>query len=312
MNKVTIIGTGSVGSTIAYTLTVANIATEIIMIDINGDKAIGEAIDIRQGTPYTGSCYVYAGDYSDAVDSNIVIITSGVARKPGQTRLELAQTNVNILKSIIPQITKYAPDATYIIVSNPVDILTYTFCKCSGIPEERIIGSGTILDTSRLRTHISQHFSVSQQNVHAYVLGEHGDSSFIPWSLANISNVPTNRYHEAVTNKTYDPIDKDRELEYVRKSGADVIGRKGATFYAVSASVCHICKCLLSGIDTPLTVSTMLHGEYGIDDVCLSLLNIVGRGKVSGKVLLDLNEKEIAELKASAESLKEIIRNTEI
>lgn len=312
MNKVTIIGTGSVGSTIAYTLTVANIATDIVMIDINGKKAIGEAIDIRQGTPFSGSCTVYAGDYSDAVDSNIVIITSGVARQPGQTRLDLAQTNVNILKSIIPQITKYAPDATYIIVSNPVDILTYTFCKCSGIPEEKIIGSGTILDTSRLRTFISEHFSVSQQNVHAYVLGEHGDSSFIPWSLANISNVPTNRYHEAVTNKNYESLSKDNAIEYVRKSGADVIERKGATFYAVSVSVCHICKCLLSGIDTPLTVSTMLHGEYGIDDVCLSLLNIVGKGKVSGKVLLDLTDDEIKSLKASAESLKDIIRNTDI
>lgn len=312
MTKVTIIGTGSVGSTIAYTLTVANIATEIIMIDINGKKAIGEAIDIRQGTPFSGSCYVYAGDYRDAVDSNIVIITSGVARQPGQTRLDLAQTNVNILKSIIPQITKYAPEATYIIVSNPVDILTYTFCKCSGIPEERIIGSGTILDTSRLRTHISEHFSVSQQNVHAYVLGEHGDSSFIPWSLANISNVPTSRYHKAVANKKYEPLSKERAIEYVRKSGADVIERKGATFYAVSVSVCHICKCLLSGIDTPLTVSTMLHGEYDIDDVCLSLLNIVGKGKVSGKLLLDLSDDEIKALKASAESLKEIIRNTDI
>ncbi len=312
MTKVTIIGTGSVGSTIAYTLTVSNIATEIVMIDINGKKAIGEAIDIRQGTPFSGSCRVYAGDYSDAVDSNIVIITSGVARQPGQTRLDLAQTNVNILKSIIPQITKYAPDATYIIVSNPVDVLTYTFSKCSDIPEERIIGSGTILDTSRLRTHISEHFSVSQQNVHAYVLGEHGDSSFIPWSLANISNVPVTRYHEAVANKTYNPICKDKAIEYVRKSGADVIERKGATFYAVSVSVCHICKCLLSGIDTPLTVSTMLHGEYGIDDVCLSLLNIVGKGKVSGKLLLDLSDKEVEALRASAESLKDIIRNTDI
>ena len=310
--KVTVIGAGSVGATISYTLAVKGIADEIVMIDINENKVLGEALDIRQALPFCNTSSVYAGGYAEAKDSDIVIITSGLPRKAGQTRLELAQTNVDILKSIIPQITKYAPNATYIIVSNPVDILTYTFCKCSGIPEERIIGSGTILDTSRLRTHISQHFSVSQQNVHAYVLGEHGDSSFIPWSLANISNVPTSRYHEAVTNKTYEPIDKDRELEYVRKSGADVIGRKGATFYAVSASVCHICKCLLSGIDTPLTVSTMLHGEYGIDDVCLSLLNIVGKGKVNGKVLLDLNEKEIAELKASAESLKEIIRNTNI
>ena len=314
MTKVTIIGTGSVGSTIAYTLTVANIATEIIMIDINGDKAIGEAIDIRQGTPYTGACYVYAGDYSDAVDSNIVIITSGVARKPGQTRLELAQTNVDILKSIIPQITKYAPDATYIIVSNPVDILTYAFCKCSGIPEERVIGSGTILDTSRLRTHISQHFSVSQQNVHAYVLGEHGDSSMVPWSTANISNVPVLEYSKSF--KKLDRLIPELNLaeveEYMRKSGARVIERKGATFYAVSLSVCHICKCLLSGIATTMTVSTMLHGEYGIDDVCLSLLTVVGRNGAHSKVMLPLTDDEVKALHKSADSLKDIIKQTKI
>ena len=156
MNKITIIGTGSVGSTIAYTLTVMGLASEIVMIDINGEKAMGEALDIRQGTPFCNPCSLYAGSYADAVGSNIVIITSGIARKPGQSRLELAQTNVNVLKSIIPEITKYAPDAFYVLVSNPVDVLTYTFCKYSGLPEERIIGSGTILDTSRLRFRLSE------------------------------------------------------------------------------------------------------------------------------------------------------------
>ncbi|MGM9636157.1 MAG: L-lactate dehydrogenase, partial [Candidatus Avispirillum sp.] len=190
MNKISIIGTGSVGSTIAYTLAVMGLASEIVMIDINSEKALGEALDIRQGTPFCAPCSVYAGDYRDAEDSDIVILTSGVARKPGQTRLELAQINVNITKSIIPEITKYAPDASYIIVSNPVDILTYTFYKLSGIPENRIIGSGTILDTARLRSRLSEYYNISQSNVHAYVFGEHGDSSFVPWSLANISNVP--------------------------------------------------------------------------------------------------------------------------
>ena len=152
MNKITIIGSGSVGSTIAYTLTVQGIASEIVMIDINEEKAKGEALDIRQGVPFCTPCSVYAGSYEDAKDSDIVIITSGIARKPGQTRLDLAQTNVNIIKSITPNITKYAPDAIYLFVSNPVDILTYTFCKCSGIPESRILGSGTILDTARLST----------------------------------------------------------------------------------------------------------------------------------------------------------------
>lgn len=311
MNKITIIGTGSVGSTIAYTMTVAGIASEIVMIDINGEKAIGEALDIRQGTPFCHSCNVYAGSYADAVGSDIVVLTSGVARKPGQSRLDLAQTNVNITKAIIPEITRYAPDATYVIVSNPVDVLTYTFCKCSGIPEERIIGSGTILDTARLRARLSEFYSVSQQNVHAYVLGEHGDSSFVPWSNANISNVPAEAYRESIlhTDREYPTINRAEVEEYVRKSGAEVIQRKGATFYAVSVSVCHICKCLLSGIDTTLTVSTMLHGEYGIEDVCLSLLNIVGKDGAHGKILLPLNAEEQLKLQKSAESLKSVINS---
>ena len=263
MNKISIIGTGSVGATIAYTLTVMGIASEIVMIDINNEKALGEALDIRQGTPFCGACSVYAGDYRDAAGSNIVIITSGVARKPGQTRLELAQTNVNITKMIIPEITKYAPDATYIIVSNPVDVLTYTFNKLSGLPENRIIGSGTILDTSRLRARLAEYYHINQTNVHAYVFGEHGDSSFVPWSVANISNVPIEECHNAIiTPGVTNPVLNFAEIEqYVRKSGGRVIERKGATFYAVSVSVCHICKCLLGGLDTTMTVSTMMHGE---------------------------------------------------
>lgn len=314
MNKISVIGTGSVGSTIAYTLTIMGIASEIVMIDINNEKALGEALDIRQGTPFCGACSIYAGDYRDAVDSNIVILTSGIARKPGQSRLELAQTNVDITKSIIPEITKYAPNATYVIVSNPVDVLTYTFCKCSGLPENRIIGSGTILDTARLRARISEYYSINQSNVHAYVFGEHGDSSFIPWSVANISNVPINESNKLVTNTAIElPAFNYNDVEqYVRKSGARVIERKGATFYAVSASVCHICKCLLTGIDTTMTVSTMMHGEYGIDDVALSVLNIVGDEGAKSKVLISLTDEEITKLRKSADTLKEVISNLKI
>ena len=313
MNKITVIGTGSVGSTIAYTLTVMGLASEIVMIDINQEKSLGEALDIRQGVPFCNPANVYAGSYADAKDSNIVIITSGVARKPGQSRLDLAQTNVNILKAVAKEIVKYAPDATYIIVSNPVDILTYVFHKVSGIPESRIIGSGTILDTARLRSRISEYYNVNQKNVHAYVLGEHGDSSFVPWSIANISNVPIEQYKSAVVSTQLLPeFDREEVENYMRKSGGRVIQRKGATFYAVSMSVCHICKCLISGIDTTMTVSTMMHGEYGIDDVCLSVLNIVGEKGVSTKVLLPLNDDEIKALQHSANCLKEIINNIEI
>jgi L-lactate dehydrogenase len=314
MNKITIIGTGCVGSTIAYTLTVMGLASEIVMIDINSEKALGEALDIRQGTPFCNPCSIYAGDYRDASGSDIVILTSGIARKPGQTRLELAQTNVNITKMIIPEITKYAPDAIYVIVSNPVDILTYTFLKLSGIPENHLIGSGTILDTARLRSRLSEYYRINQNNVHAYVLGEHGDSSFIPWSVANISNVPIKECGNlmSVPGLSNPELDFGEIEQYVRKSGGRVIARKGATFYAVSVSVCHICKCILSGIDTTMTVSTMMHGEYGISDVCLSTVNMIGHDGVRGKVNIPMTEEEIAKLRHSADTLKDVIKNLDI
>ena len=311
MTKITIIGAGSVGSTIAYTMAVDGICSEIVMIDINEEKALGEALDIRQGLPFCSPCTVYAGSYRDAYDSDIVIITSGMARKPGQTRLDLAQTNVDIIKTIIPQITAYAPEATYVIVSNPVDILTYVWCKCSDIPENKIIGSGTILDTSRLRARISEYYTINQQNVHAYVLGEHGDSSFVPWSLANISNIPIDKYHDVISspNNIYPPLNHDEIENYIKKSGGRVIQRKGATYYAVALSVCHICKCLINGTDTTLTVSTMMHGEYGIDDVCLSTLNVVGREGITGKLIPELLPEENELLRKSAESLRSVIDN---
>ena len=313
MNKITVIGSGSVGSTIAYTLTVMGLASEIVMIDINHEKSLGEALDIRQGIPFCNPANIYAGSYIDAKGSDIVIITSGVARKPGQSRLDLAQINVNILKSVASEIVKYAPEATYVIVSNPVDVLTYAFNKYSGIPEERIIGSGTILDTARLRARIAEYYSVNQHNVHSYVLGEHGDSSFVPWSLSNISNIPVEDYSKAVTAKAnFLEFNKQEVEEYMRKSGGRVIQRKGATFYAVSMSVCHLCKCLLGSMDTTLTVSTMLHGEYGIDDVCLSLLTVVSNKGVKGKILLPLNDAEVKALHHSAQSLKDVINSIQI
>lgn len=313
MVKITIIGTGSVGATIAYTLTVMGVASEIVMIDLNGEKALGEALDIRQGVSFTSPCSIRAGSYYDAADSDIVIITSGMARKAGQSRLDLAQVNVDILRSVTDNILKYAPNATYIIVANPVDVLTYAFHKFSGLPESKIVGSGTILDTARLRARIAEYYSINQNNVHAYVLGEHGDTAFVPWSIANISNVSVADYGRSLSSGGLHPTFNEAEVEdYVRKSGGSVIRRKGATFYAVSMSVCHLCKCLLSGIDTTLTVSTMLHGEYGIDDVCLSLLNVVGRKGVNAKISLPLTDDEIVQLHKSANSLKEVIKGIKI
>ena len=312
--KITIIGAGSVGATIAYTLSQDDIASEIVMIDVNRDKAEGEVMDIIQGTCFREPISITSGDYEDAKDSDIVIITSGVARKPGQSRLELAQTNVDILKEITPQIAAAAPNAKYIIVSNPVDVLTYVFTKISGIPENQIIGSGTVLDTARLRCGIAEHFNVAQKNVHAYVFGEHGDTSFIPWSKACISAVPMEEYVKTMKNSgvRVTPVDKDAMLEYVQKSGGKIIANKGATFYAVSAAVCKLCSLLLASSDSYTTVSTMMHGEYGIEDVCLSTLALVGPNGCQGKIEVNLTDEEEVLLKKSADTLKAIIAQIEI
>lgn len=312
--KITIIGAGSVGSTIAYTLSNEDLASEIVMIDINKEKVSGEVMDIVQGTCFRNPISIIAGEYEDAADSDIVIITSGIARKPGQTRIELAQTNVNILKSITPEIVKAAPKALYVIVSNPVDIMTYVFTKISGLPENQVIGSGTILDTARLRCGLSEHFKVAQKNIHAYVLGEHGDTSFIPWSCADIGGANVAEYTKIAQSfgKEIDELDEDAMIEYVRKSGGKIIANKGATFYAVSVSVVKLCAMLLASSDSIATISTMQHGEYGIEDVCLSTLTLVGPNGVQGRIPVKLSEEEMEKLHASAEALKTVIKQIDL
>ena len=311
MRKVTIIGAGSVGSAIANNMVTMGITNEVVLIDVNKEKAYGEAMDIYQGIAFCNPSIVRCGDYEDAEDSDIVIITSGIARKPGQSRLELAQTNVNILKDITPQIVKHAPDAVYVLVSNPVDVLTYVFAKISGIPENRIIGSGTILDTARLQSELAKRFRINPKNVHAHVYGEHGDSSFVPWSLAMIANNHVDLYKEHAPCSDKINWDKDvdhDELEnFVKTSGGKVIKAKGATFYAVAISVCHLCKCIFADCGTAVSVSTMMHGEYGVDDVCLSTLACVDRKGVRGKLLNPLTEEEVGKMQNSAAKLKEVI-----
>lgn len=314
MNKVTVIGSGRVGSTIAYSLTCRGLADEIVMIDINGDRAMGEALDIRQGLSYDSACKVYAGNYDDAENSDIVIITSGIARKPGQSRLELIKTNIEIQKSIIPEITKHAPNAVYIIVSNPADILTYSFCRLSGVPENRVIGSGTIIDTARLRSRIADYCGLEVGNVHAYMFGEHGDSGFCPWSIARIAGMPVDEYQKAVETSDFftTQIDIPEIEKYVRESGARVISRKGATFYAIASTVCYIVKAVFTNANVALSVASMMHGEYGVEDVCLSTLNIVGRDGIRGKVNPRLTDEEVGKLQHSARVLKEIISQIDL
>lgn len=314
MSKISVIGAGNVGATIANDLMMQGIASEIVLVDINKKKAEGEALDVYQGAPFYSPAIVRPGDYPDVEGSDIVVITCGVARKPGMSRLDLAQINVNILKDVAANVVKVAPNAVYVVVSNPVDVLTYVFTKISGIPEHRIIGSGTILDTSRLQSELAKRFCISPKNVHAHVYGEHGDSSFVPWSLAHIANNHIDDYKDRSPDKDRIRWDKDYEEveQFVKKSGGLIIENKGATFYAVATSVCYICKCVLGDSNTALTVSTMMHGEYGVDDVCLSTLNLVDRNGVRGKILNVMTDEEVARLQASAEKLKSVIAQIQI
>lgn len=312
--KITIIGAGSVGATIAYTLSQDSIASELVLIDINKQKVDGEVMDIEQGTCFRNSIEIKNGEYEDAAGSDIVIITSGIARKPGQTRLELTQTNVNILKSITPEIVKAAPDALYVIVSNPVDILTYVFTKISGLPENQIIGSGTLLDTARLRCGLAEKLNIAQRNVHAYVYGEHGDTSFVPWSICRAAGSYIDDHIAMMRKlgKDVSDVDPDELIDYVRKSGGKVIANKGATFYAIARSVVEICHLLLASNESTAMVSSMMHGEYGVEDVCLSTLTLVGPNGIGGKLPIKLTDEEVAKLHKSANALKDVIAQIEL
>ena len=314
-NKVTIIGAGSVGATVAYTLVATGSVSEIVLIDVNEAKAQGEAMDILQATPYLHPVKIYCGTYADAAGSDIVIVTSGVGRKPGQSRIDLTQTNVNILKAIAPQIVKYVPDALYLFVANPVDVLTYVFCKITGVPKNRVIGTGTTLDSIRLRTRLSELYSVNQKQVHAYVLGEHGDSSFVAWSTADISGVPLTEYESSLTDKSVlnvKPYPHEEVEEYVKKSGGKIIAGKGATFYGIAASVTQIVNSIYSSAYTILPVSTVLEGEYGISDVALSTLCAIGKDGIVTTLTPKLSDDELAKMQHSANVLKDVIAQIEI
>lgn len=312
--KIVILGAGNVGATIAYTLTVDGMASEIVLIDINTDKAKGEAMDILQGTPFSPPVNIYAGSYENAADADIVIVTVGLARKPGQTRIDLAQKNVDIIKSVIPQVVKYAPNAVYVVVSNPVDILTYAIIKTSGLPENQVIGSGTMLDSARLRSRLAEHVGLNPKNVHAYVLGEHGDTSVIPWSLATIGGLEMNEYcsHVCDQHNRCGKIELSEIEDDVRTSGAKVIGYKGATYYAIALSVKRICDCILRDTDSILTISGMIHDCYGINDVCLSLPFVVNAHGIKNCIAPPLTEDEQTQLIHSADTLRSVIDTLEI
>lgn len=312
--KVTIIGAGSVGATTAFALLTRGAASEVVLIDINTEKALGEALDIKQATPFIDNCDIHAGSYADAVGSDVVVITSGIGRKPGQTRLELVQTNVEIIKSISTEIVKYAPNAIYILVANPVDILTYAFLKYTGLPKNQVMGTGTVLDTIRLRTRLAEIYHVNKQQVHANVLGEHGDTSFVAWSTATIAGVPLKDYWQSIANPSTIPAEYTHEdvENYVRKSGGKIIARKGCTVYGIGMSTTHIVKMMSGSSETALTVSSLHEGEYGLRDVCLSSLSLVDSQGVRSIITQPLTDDELRRMHESAEALKAVIKSAGI
>ena len=311
--KITIIGAGAVGSTTAFALLTRGVASEVVLIDVNTSKALGEALDIKQATPFIDNCDIYAGSYADAVDSDVVIITSGIGRKPGQSRLELVQTNVGIIKQIAAEIVKVAPKAIYILVANPVDILTYAFLKYTGLPKSQVIGTGTVLDTIRLRTRLAEIYNVNKQQVHANVLGEHGDTSFVAWSTATIAGVPLSEFNGAIASAYNLPNQYTREdvENYVRTSGGKIISRKGCTVYGIAMTSTNIVKSISGSAETAMTVSSLHEGEYGIKDVCLSSLSLVDRTGVRSIITQKLSDDELHRLYQSAEALKAVIKSVE-
>ena len=311
--KITIIGAGSVGATTAFALLTRGVASEVVLIDVNTEKALGEALDMKQATPFIDNCDIYAGSYADAVNSDVVIITSGIGRKPGQSRLELVQTNVGIIKTISSEITKVAPNAIYLLVANPVDILTYAFLKYTGLPKNQVFGTGTVLDTIRLRTRLAELYNINKQQVHANVLGEHGDTSFVAWSTATIAGVPLSEYNQSIAtaHSIQNEYTHEEVEEYVRKSGGKIIRRKGCTVYGIGMTSTHIIKSLAGSAETAMTVSSLHEGEYGISDVCLSSLTLLDRTGVRSIITQNLTDAELQKLQASAQALKDVIKNVQ-
>jgi L-lactate dehydrogenase len=310
--KIAVLGAGNVGATVAYTLAVDGMASEIALVDIRTDKAQGEALDIFQGTAFCPPTHIYSGGYDMAKDADIVVVTVGMPRKPGQSRIDLTQCNIDIIRAVIPEIVAQAPDAIYIIVSNPVDIITHAFCTLSGLPKGHVIGTGTLLDTSRLRAYIAKEFSISAADVGGFVLGEHGDTAVVPWSRITAGGLNVrNRY----TLLSGEDTDEKRDAvlaaieKKVRLAGAEIIGFKGATYYAISLAVRQLCECVVRDTGSVLAVSCDPEGEYGISDVSLSIPCLLGATGVLKRLAPPLTVNEKAALHHSADTLKEVIRS---
>ena len=307
--KVGIIGCGFVGSSSAFALMQSGLFSEMVLNDVDTERAEGEALDISHGLPFAKPMKIYAGGYDDMMDCSIIVITAGAGQKPGETRLDLVKKNVGIFKGIIPEIAKRKYEGILLIVANPVDILTYAAIKLSGCPENRVFGSGTVLDTARLKYLLGEHLSIDNRSVHAFIIGEHGDSEIAAWSSANVSGIPLNDFCELRGHIEHD-ASMQRIAEDVKNSAYEIIKKKKATYYGIAMSVRRICEAIIRDEKSILPVSSMQHGEFGISGVSLSIPAIVGRQGVERVVPIDLSPEEKKELIASADTLKKVIKDS--
>jgi L-lactate dehydrogenase len=305
--RVAVVGAGSVGATFAYALLLSGLAAEIVLIDSNHAKAEGEAMDLNHTVPFAYPTRVWAGDYSDCAGAAVTVLAAGGNQKPGETRLDLIKKNASIWRKIVPQVAKHNPEGILLVATNPVDVLTYAAGKLSGLPWDRVIGSGTILDTSRFRYLLSQHFGVDARSVHAYIVGEHGDSEVPVWSSANIAGMRLPQFCKA------QGIADDRgAMENIflqtRDAAYKIIERKGATYYAVAAGLMRITQAILRDQSTVLSISSLISGYHGLADVCFSLPTVIDRGGVEQVLHLELNKEELEKLRNSAALLKTTIK----
>lgn len=305
--KAVMIGCGFVGSASAFALMQTGLFSEMVLIDADRKRAEGEAMDISHGVPFASPMKIYAGDYEDIKDAMVVIITAGANQKPGETRLDLVHKNVEIFHSIIPRIVEQNFDGILLVVSNPVDILTYTALKLSGYPANRVIGSGTVLDTARLKYEVGQHLGVDSRSVHAFIIGEHGDSELAAWSSATVAGMPINDFCELRGHYNHEEA-TERIFDNVKNSAYEIIERKKATYYGIAMAVKRICEAIVRDEESILPVSSYMNGENGISGVVLSMPAILGANGIEKLIPVSLNDAENQKLQQSAKTLREIIQ----
>ena len=302
--KVGLIGTGMVGASFAYALMQRGLANELVLIDADAARAEGEAMDLNHGLPFVRPMRMYAGSYEQLAGAEVVVICAGSNQRPGETRLDLLQRNAAVFRDIMPKVVGAAPDAIVVIATNPVDILTTISEQIAGLPPGRVIGSGTILDTARLRYLLGEHYRVDPRSVHAYIVGEHGDSELALWSLANIAGVRLRDFVGA-NGRGYDRPALDAIFEQTRNAAYEIIQRKRATYYAIGLGLLTLVEAILRDQNTVLTVSSPMRGQYGVDGIAISMPSIVGRTGVGEVLNLTISDEELAAFQSSAQTLKE-------